>query len=273
MQAYLITFFFLHAFAKSKSDVDILMNELESCGIDSSKVSVSDVNNLLPSLPSVDCENGEKNPLLNTDGFMVIDHLFSDRAYPQKLHSIMMNDIDFSPSTSHIAESLNPRTGGDGHRIPSYNSGMSCWGREAIKNSRPLEALSPRHQLWNNFVLKFQKIDSRVVAHTDILFKFFPPMALHRVHQCGGSGSRQHLLYKLMYFVHNSTAAGGEISSIRIHQIHQNRNNHCSHTVDVISNRLLVLDCSKIEMEILPIGAPRYFILNWLRGTTGFGVP
>ena len=69
-----------------------------------------------------------------------------------------------------------------------------------------------------------------------------------------------------MYFVHDSVSMG---KSVRIHQYGKD----CSHDVVMQKNRLLVVDCQQVEMEILPIREKRYMVVQWLRGGTGFGVP
>ena len=254
------------ALSATRSDTnDTLMNELQSCGIDINRDNI-DVQKFLPTMPIPTCLD-QNPPSLGTHGFQIIDDVFPNQTYAPRIHRAMQ-DLQYMPSKSHVAEHLSPRCGGDGHRIPSYRSDYTTWGREAgkIENNDSLQRLDVRHQLWTHFTMPLRNIDERIVADTDVLYTSFPTSTRHRAHSCGSSGLRQHLLYKLIYFVHDSVSME---KSVRIHQ----HGKDCSHGVVMQRNRLLVVDCQKVEMEILPLREQRYMVVQWLRGNTGFGVP
>mgnify|MGYP001241375859 CR=1 FL=1 len=244
-----------------------LLNELQSCGINTNNI---DIQQIQRSLPSSNC-NDPITPSIDTHGYMTLEtNMFINST---QLHTAIKT-ITYTPSRSHIAERFSPRLGGDGHRIESYKSTFEAWGKDAIQNNTILQDLNIRNQLWINVIVPFQKIDPKVVASTDVLFSFLPKITGHSrgAHSCSSSKNRPHLLYKVLYFVHDvtntSNASNHTNHSIRLRQYERD----CTYDVAIERNQLLIVDCSKIEMEIESKSFDRYMIVQWLRGFTGFGV-
>ena len=144
--------------ATSENSNDTLMDELQSCGIDINRENI-DVPKFLPTVPIPTCHD-QKPLTLGTHGFKIIDDLFPNQTYAPTIHRAMQ-DLQYMPSKSHVAEHLSPRCGGDGHRIPSYRSDYTMWGREAgkIENNDSLQRLDVRRQLWTHFTMPHRKID------------------------------------------------------------------------------------------------------------------
>jgi hypothetical protein len=244
----------------SNSVGEDLLGELKTCGIHISpeQLQTEGFLTLLPP-PLPHCTHTTTDTLndgiASTHGFMIVNDLLASTHNRELLESARRLRC-YTPSSTHMFEHLSPRLGGDGHVVSSVRGDHTCWGRQTVQEHPIIANL--RATLWNKFTLPFrhQNDDIRIRADTDVMISVFPRNHLYRPHM------ERQFLYKLVFFL-------DDYSVIRV----QRKGDLCSHDIYGKAGQLLVLDCEKTTMEVLPIDVEeRYIATQWLRSKTGFGL-
>lgn len=253
MPSYLIRFLLLALLQQiqmcTSASNQLLLEDLRAAGINTDL----DHDVHLPTLPTNACVPSVVKSTIAANGYVLIDDTFSYSEI-ERLVAAMKN-LKYSPSLTHRYEKFAPRLGGDGHRLPSYKGDLTSWGRDS--NNKDIQHL--RYRLWeatSQYRRGAGGSTSRVVvADTDVLIHFFPKLTQFHAHM------ERTFVFKIILFTDSH-------GFVRVHE----SGSRCSHDVEARPGRLLIVECSRMSIEILPHHKTRYFVSYWLREFSGYGI-
>ena len=231
----------------------LLLEDLRAAGINIDLDLDHDVH--LPTLPTNACLPSVMKSTIAANGYALIDDTFSDNEIERLVAA--MKILKYSPSLTHLYEKYAPRLGGDGHRLPSFKGDWTSWGRDS--NNKDIQHL--RYRLWEATSQYRQGAGGStsrvVVGDTDVLIHFFPKLTQFHAHM------ERTFVFKVILFTDSH-------SFVRVHE--SGIGSRCSYDVEAKPGRLLIVECSRMSIEMLPMDKTRYLVSYWLREFSGFGI-